>query len=258
MLLTMENKNIEFSVDHREYQMISFYNLPKNTPKGAKKLICEIQKERDFLLEQNEQLQSAKVTMEYQYDMEKQCHNDDIDKNEQNEKLKENYKAVLKTLYNTEYTDHDLLDDCGDICEDIGNLKEEKYENNEFRQELGRIMDKHYLCREGEIDVVFENTLDENERLKQNQLTEENAMEYIYENSGQYETWIEGSDLYKKLKEDNEKLKQKARSWDIVNKGSDWENLRDLCDKSMCEDLIECGECDKEDFEGYFEAMENN
>ena len=173
----MENKNIEFSVDHREYQMALIMNLPKNTPKSAMKVICEIQKERDFLLEQNE-------------------------------KLKENYKAVLKTLYNTEDTDHDLLDDCGDICEDIGNLKEEKYENNEFRQELGRIMDKHYLCREGEIDVVFENTLDENERLKQNQLTEENAMEYIYENSGQYETWIEGSDLYKKLKEDNEKLKK--------------------------------------------------
>lgn len=221
----MENKNIEFSVDHREYQMISFYNLPKNTPKGAKKLICEIQKERDFLLEQNDGLQVENRKL-----MDRDRRLEIKSGREENKKLKEENE----------------------------NLKEEKYENNEFRQELGRIMDKHYLCREGEIDVVFENTLDENERLKQNQLTEENAMEYIYENSGQYETWIEGSDLYKKLKEDHEKLKQKARSWDIVNKGSDWENLRDLCDKSMCEDLIECGECDKEDFEGYFEAMENN
>lgn len=78
------------------------------------------------------------------------------------------------------------------------------------------------------------------------------TLQHQVDDKEQYEKEIEG------LKEDNEKLKQKARSWDIVNKGSDWENLRDLCDKSMCQDLIECGECDKEDFEGYFEAMENN
>ena len=64
MLLTMENKNIEFSVDHREYQMALIMNLPKNTPKGAMKLICEIQKERDFLLEQNEQLKENQLTEE--------------------------------------------------------------------------------------------------------------------------------------------------------------------------------------------------
>ena len=98
MLLTMENKNIEFSVDPREYQMALIMTLPKNTPKAAMKVISELQKERDFLLEQNEQF-------------------------------------------------------------------------------------------------------------KENQLTEENAMDYIYQHSDKYESWIEGSDLYKKLKEEHEKLK---------------------------------------------------
>ena len=93
----MENKNIEFSVDPREYQMTLIMNLPKNTPKAAMKVIREIQKERDCLLKQNEEL-------------------------------------------------------------------------------------------------------------KQNQLTEDSAMEYVYENSGQYEDWVEGSDLYISLQKKNKDL----------------------------------------------------
>ena len=131
MLLTMENKNIEFSVDPREYQMALIMTLPKNTPKAAMKVIRELQKERDFLLEIKR-------------------HRDLL--------LEQNKKSAP---------------DCCPSC------------LPEYIKEL-----------EGEI-----------EDLKENQLTEDSAMEYIYENSGQYETWIEGSDLYKKLKEDHEKLK---------------------------------------------------
>ena len=57
-------------------------------------------------------------------------------------------------------------------------------------------------------------------------------------------------DDIKKLKEENKKLKQKATAWDIITRG-DWEYVRDLCDKEMCKDLIACGECKEEDFEGY-------
>jgi len=57
-----------------------------------------------------------------------------------------------------------------------------------------------------------------------------------------------------KLKEKVVKLKQKATAWDIVNKGADWENLRDLCDEEMSRDLIKTGECSVEDFEGYLEV----
>lgn len=65
------------------------------------------------------------------------------------------------------------------------------------------------------------------------------------------------ADLHKTMEEtigelenENKKLKQKATAWDIINRG-DWEYVRDLCDKEMCKDLIACGECKEEDFEGY-------
>ena len=125
----MENKNIEFSVDPREYQMALIMTLPKNTPKAAMKVIRELQKERDFLLEQNEKLK------------------DTIDR------------------------------DSG--CE----------ENARLRKENEKLKKEH-------------------EKLKEDQLTEENAMDYIYQHSDKYEDWIQGSDLYKELKEENEKLKE--------------------------------------------------
>ena len=67
---------------------------------------------------------------------------------------------------------------------------------------------------------------------------------------------------YKKLYEEqlkqNETLKKqldesikKATAWNIINNGSDWENLRELCDKEMAKGLIKTGECDEEDFEDY-------
>ena len=132
MLLTMENKNIEFSVDPREYQMALIMTLPKNTPKAAMKVIRELQKERDFLLEIKR-------------------HRDLL--------LEENKKSAP---------------DCCPSC------------MPEYIKEL-----------EGEIEDLKE----ENEELKQNQLTEDSAMEYIYENSDKYEDWIEGSTIYNDLKE---------------------------------------------------------
>jgi len=66
----------------------------------------------------------------------------------ENAQLKENYKAVLDTLYNTEDTDHDLLGDCGDICEEIDKLKEENAQLEarieKLREELLQANAKHY------------------------------------------------------------------------------------------------------------------
>ena len=62
--------------------------------------------------------------------------------------------------------------------------------------------------------------------------------------------WDQRISDIKKLEEENKKLKQKATAWDIITSG-DWEYVRDLCDKEMCKDLIACGECKEEDFEGY-------
>ena len=47
----------------------------------------------------------------------------------------------------------------------------------------------------------------ENEKLKEDELTEESAIEYVYNHTDQYEDWIEGSTIYEELKEENKKLK---------------------------------------------------
>lgn len=160
MLLTMENKNIEFSVDPREYQMALIMNLPNNTPKAAMEVIREIQKERDFLLEIKR-------------------HRDLL--LEENKKSKEENEIFIKDLLRQNEQLKDTIDrDSG--CEENARLRKE------------------------------------NEKLKENQLTEENAMDYIYQHSDQYEDWIEESDLYisiwkehKELKEEHEKLKLLAQ-----------------------------------------------
>ena len=63
----------------------------------------------------------------------------------------------------------------------------------------------------------------ENEKLKEDELTEESAIEYVYNHTDQYEDWIEGSTIYEELKEENEKLKEYATSAIAVN-----------CDKCNC------------------------
>ncbi len=53
---------------------------------------------------------------------------------------------------------------------------------------------------------LYEQTLAENKELKENQLTEESAIDYVYQHTSDYEDWIMGSDVYLKLKEENEEL----------------------------------------------------
>ena len=43
---------------------------------------------------------------------------------------------------------------------------------------------------------------------------------------------------------------QKANAWDIHNRG-DWDMVSMIWDKGQCLDLIECGACKREDFEGH-------
>jgi hypothetical protein len=53
---------------------------------------------------------------------------------------------------------------------------------------------------------LYEQTLAENKELKENQLTEESAIDYVYNHSSRYEDWVMGSDIYLKLKEENDEL----------------------------------------------------
>jgi len=49
---------------------------------------------------------------------------------------------------------------------------------------------------------------EENKKLKEEQLTEENAIQYVYENTDLYDDWVKGSTAYKELQEENKKLKK--------------------------------------------------
>ena len=89
-------------------------------------------------------------------------------------------------------------------------------------------------------------------RLKINEkVREEKLQEVTLENKELGEEAVENKDQYDATFSQLMKLKQKATAWDIVNNGTDWQDLRDLCDQQMCEALIKTGECDEEDFEGY-------
>ena len=59
-------------------------------------------------------------------------------------------------------------------------------------------------------------------------------------------------DKFYELEKENKKLKQKATAWKIIMR-NDWGNISELFDKQQCLDLIECGECEPEDFEDHVE-----
>jgi len=94
---------------------------------------------------------------------------------------------------------------------------------------------------------------EENEKLKELELTEENAIQYVYDNSSQYDDWVKGSTVYqelkeekapiflykakvKELREENEKLKtdigylkhqKKARAFEIIELRNENEKLKE-------------------------------
>ena len=114
-----------------------------------------------------------------------------------------------------------------------------KEENKGLQQKL----EEEKSGREHDVQQ-FQSVLEEKGQLeaKVEELQEENKkLQFDYDTRG---------DIVEGLKETIKKLKQKATAWDIITSG-DWEYVRDLCDKEMCKDLIACGECKEEDFEGY-------
>ena len=51
------------------------------------------------------------------------------------------------------------------------------------------------------------------------------------------------------LKEDIERLKGKATAWKIINAGTDWENIAQICDEEMARELVKTGEVNWMDFD---------
>lgn len=101
-------------------------------------------------------------------------------------------------------------------------------------------------------DIGYIQLLEDVTKLKEEKKKLEEEMEDLCDEEGAKDTWdlVDKAEL-EKLEKENKKLEKEAKAWNIINHGADWENLRDLCDEDMCKALIETGECDKEDFEGY-------
>ena len=97
----MDEKKIEFSVDPREYQMRLIMDLPNNTPQSAMKVIAELQRHRDFLLKQNEELKlfhewNRSATLKWN---EEKQNNEKLKKElERTEKEKNNHKKFIDIL----------------------------------------------------------------------------------------------------------------------------------------------------------------
>jgi len=80
-------------------------------------------------------------------------------------------------------------------------LHEQLEQNNEWFQEINSI------CGVDPQEPAVESVRDTIQELKGNQLTEESAIDYVYQHTSDYEDWIMGSDIYLKLQEENKKLK---------------------------------------------------
>lgn len=202
----MENKNIEYSVDPREFQMRLIMNLPKNTPKAAMEVISETQRHRDFLLEQNEQLKDT-------IDRDSGCEENARLRKERDFLLEQNEKFKNSSTRESESTPEDITNYMKELEGEIEDLKEEACDYESMKKHRDTLLEQSE-----ETFMKVHNLEEENKKLKENQLTEENAMDYIYQHSDQYEDWIEESDLYisiwkehKELKEEHEKLKLLAQ-----------------------------------------------
>jgi len=58
---------------------------------------------------------------------------------------------------------------------------------------------------------------DENKKLKEQneelELTEENAIQYVYDNSSKYEDWVKGSTVYQELKAEMDNVKETLKAY---------------------------------------------
>ena len=83
-------------------------------------------------------------------------------------------------------------------------------------------------------------------KLKEDELTEESAIEYVYNHTGQYEDWIEGSTIYEELKEENKKLKDENKELKEQNEGLNekYGDLKERCDEFPTENEMGLNVCD--------------
>jgi hypothetical protein len=99
----------------------------------------------------------------------------------------------------------------------------EKREEN-LKEALAQKFYKHYdemdydklsLARTIGPDLgrMVDHLMEENKRLQEEQLTAENAIQYVYENTDEYDEWVYGSTIYQELVEKNKNLEEELKQY---------------------------------------------
>jgi len=133
------------------------------------------------------------------------------------EQLKQFALDVHNFAFATKYDDLDIVSsmdlDC--VVEELNKDKDKMYkEMDELKAENTELMKEQYKL------------LDEKESLSTT-------------------FWTKNEEL----KEDIERLKGKATAWKIINAGTDWENIAQICDEEMARELVKTGEVNWMDFD---------
>jgi len=174
---------------------------------------------------------------------------------EENKKLKEELQEEKDGREHDVQQFQSVLEEKGQLEAEVEELKDfTHWENHPALKHKVVLDDDYYLehVEDGELidPETFSLLKDEKEHLDSlvDELQEENKQLKL---ERQRDTIDEARSARDKALSQVKKLEKKAKAWNIINHGADWGNLRDLCDEDMCKALIETGECDKEDFEGY-------
>ena len=111
---------------------------------------------------------------------------------DENKKLKEDLQKCEKQKRNFVLMSKKVSKNNGEAHAKKGDLiMKLKEENKEL------LLDNESLGRQDkELKQERDNLRKEVAKLKENQLTEETAIQYVYENTSEYEDWIKGSDIY--------------------------------------------------------------
>jgi len=138
----------------------------------------------------------------------------------ENEELKEEREIMSKVI--------------DGMKQEIKKLEEEK---SAMKEALAEKFYKHYddmgynklnIARTVGPDLgrMVDHLIKENKELQEDQLTEENAIQYVYENTDEYDDWVKGSTLYQELQEKNKKLQ-----FDYDTRGDIVKGLKETIDK---------------------------
>jgi len=162
---------------------------------------------------------------------------------------REKKKKKEKKKQQTKMVATELILGMGEMVNHIRELEEKnkklEEEKSAMKEELAEKFYKHYddmgynklnIARTvgSNLGRMIEHLIKENkklqeknEELQEEQLTEENAIRYVYENTDEYDDWVKDSTIYQELKEENKKLKEQEQEYQPKGSRIDPEGLHD-------------------------------